>query len=104
VEDPREQIRLCRLAEGGATVREIEDEARRSLHPEPAAESGAHARPAGRRTHPSLPHLNALADELRHTLGLKVEIRGDDHSGQLVIEYYSQDDLQALADRLLRDV
>jgi len=103
VEDPREQLRLCRLAEGGASVRDIEDEARKALHPAPAAESGAEVRSVVRRPHPNLPHLNALSDELRRALGLKVEIRGDDNAGQLVIDYYSQDDLQDLADRLLRD-
>jgi hypothetical protein len=47
------------------------------------------------------PHLEALVDELRRALGVKVEIRGDEHRGLLVLEYYSEDDLQSMADRLL---
>jgi ParB family chromosome partitioning protein len=46
------------------------------------------------------PQLNKLEDMARDTFGLKAELRGDTARGQLVISYYSVEDLQRIWDLL----
>ena len=122
VEDPSEQERLLRLAEDGASVREIEAAARGDAMPgsggavlnpsgpvvitpaqpeNPGARPGVQLLTTVKKTHPSNPYLDSVVEQLRLTLGVKVEIRGDQHRGLLCLEYYTEEDLQALADRLL---
>jgi ParB family chromosome partitioning protein len=45
----------------------------------------------------------ALEDRLRASLGTKVSVTRGRKSGRIVIEYYSDDDLQSLVDRLLTE-
>jgi ParB family chromosome partitioning protein len=49
------------------------------------------------------PELQMLEERLRDGLGTKVTIQRGRKSGRIVIEYYSDEDLDALVDRLLGD-
>ena len=51
------------------------------------------------RRDPQLKELESLA---RDTLGLRARLEGDLNSGKLVLNYYSQDDLQRVWDALSR--
>ena len=100
IEDPAQRTRFWKLACKGASVREIEAGA----HPTAAEPgSGTNLGTVVRRSARLAPHLEALVDRLRRSLGVKVEIRGDDRGGVLSLEYYSEEDLQSLADRLLQE-
>lgn len=89
-----------RVAGTEASVREVERLARtlreRSGEPSPPAR-GRSAAPA-----PTLdPNLAALVDRLQRKLGTKVELKPRASGGTLVIEYYSDDDLNRLVDIVL---
>lgn len=87
------QEKLAQLcAAQGWSVRQFEKicQAARQQEPEP--------RPRVRRD-PQLKELEALA---RDTLGLRARLEGDLNSGKLVLNYYSQDDLQRVWDALSR--
>lgn len=47
------------------------------------------------------PELRSLEDQLRQSFGTKVSVLPGRNRGRIVIEYYSQDDLSTLLDRLL---
>ena len=49
------------------------------------------------------PEAAALASRLEAELGTKVSIRGGRRGGQVIIHYYSDEELNAIADRLLID-
>ncbi|MDQ2731624.1 MAG: ParB/RepB/Spo0J family partition protein [Armatimonadota bacterium] len=100
IADPREQERLSLLAAQGSSVREIEA-AGRPIRIEQDPARKAELKTNVRHTPQTRPHLEALVERLRQTLKVKVEIRGDEQQGLLCLAYYSEDDLQALADRLL---
>ncbi|MCE5256696.1 MAG: ParB/RepB/Spo0J family partition protein [Spirochaetaceae bacterium] len=44
------------------------------------------------------PNLRAIGESLIERLGTKVEIRGDSNRGEIVVEYYSADDLERIID------
>lgn len=102
IDDPGEQERLCRLAVEGQSVREIEA-AGRSVKTEATPARKAELKTTIRHPSHSHPHLEALMERLRQSLKVKVEIRGDEKQGLLCLAYYSEEDLQALADRLLEE-
>jgi len=90
VGDERLQLRLYhRIVESGLSVRKLEE-----LTKGPA--------PSRKRSrHPSSPEFQSLEDKLRIALGTKVKIRGKKGgSGEIVVEYYSHDDLDRLLDLL----
>ena len=87
------QEKLAQLcAAQGWSVRQFEKicQAARQQEPEP--------KPRVRRD-PQLKELESLA---RDTLGLRARLEGDLNSGKLVLNYYSQDDLQRVWDALSR--
>jgi ParB family chromosome partitioning protein len=47
------------------------------------------------------PHLADLASQLEGALGTKVDLRSTRRGGQVIIHYYSDEELNAIADRLL---
>ncbi|HET6382958.1 MAG TPA: ParB/RepB/Spo0J family partition protein [Armatimonadota bacterium] len=94
VEAPEERDRLWKLAREGASVREIEAGGRKQ------PPSSAVTVPS-RRERRAQPHLDDLASRLRRALGTKVEIRGDDNAGAIILEYYSSEDLENIAAKLL---
>lgn len=53
---------------------------------------------------PPSPETKALEDRFREALGTKVQLFRSKHGGRLVIHFYSEEDLQALCDLIVRDV
>jgi ParB family transcriptional regulator, chromosome partitioning protein len=79
------------ITEAGLSVRQAEELARRLREPRP---SGATA--AARRD----PDLERVEDDLRASLGTKVSVARGRKGGRIVIEYYTDEDLGRLYDRL----
>jgi ParB family chromosome partitioning protein len=92
IEDPTVQMRIFeRIIAKGLSVRQVEG-AVRAL----SAKAGR-GRPAQRSAASS--SLTTIEEQLRQKLGTKVEVRTmADGKGQIVIEYYSLDDLDRLLD------
>jgi ParB family chromosome partitioning protein len=87
-----QQIHLVStIVEAGLSVRQAEELARRLREPK-------EARPAAeRRTDPDL---ERVEDDLRAALGTKVSVARGRKGGRIVIEYYNDEDLGRLYDRL----
>lgn len=78
------------LAEG-LTVRQLEDR---------IAQRPARSRRSRRVTGPPAPEVEDLVNRLQRALNTRVAIRGRGARGQIVIEYYSWDDLERILARL----
>ena len=102
VDEPAEQLRFARRAIAEAwTVRRLEAAVRtwserRGGDATPAEEAKAGGAPS-----PADPNTAAAARALEDALGTKVEIRRSGKRGQLVIHFYSEEDLSALYDRIV---
>ncbi|MEE9274462.1 MAG: chromosome partitioning protein ParB, partial [bacterium] len=86
----------------GLSVRQLEIRVRRSLAG--GGPKGAKYRrsPSGEGpTGPQAVFLREIAERLRHSLGTKVAIEGDEKGGRIVIEYYSVEALEGLVERLV---
>jgi ParB family chromosome partitioning protein len=53
---------------------------------------------------PPSPETKALEDRFREALGTKVQLLRSRHGGRLVIHFYSEEDLQALYELMVRDI
>jgi len=89
IDDPSEQRRVWRrIIEAGLTVRDAE----------------ALVKPAGRRRATAvlrrLPELAAIEEQLRSSLGTKVDLVRGRKGGRITIHYYSDEELEALVERL----
>jgi ParB family chromosome partitioning protein len=82
---------LSVIVEGGLSVRQAEELGRRLREPRPAAEK---AEP------PVDPDLERVEADLRNALGTKVSVARGRKGGRIVIEYYNDEDLGRLYDRL----
>jgi ParB family chromosome partitioning protein len=82
---------VATVVDSGLSVRQAEELARRLREPRPAAE------PATRRSDPDL---ERVEDDLRSALGTKVSVARGRKGGRIVIEYYTDEDLGRLYDRL----
>jgi len=78
----------------GLNVRQTEEMVRRLT---------AGPRPKRLEQSPS-PETKALEDRFREALGTKVQLFRSRHGGRLVIHFYSEEDLQALYELMVRDV
>ena len=89
---PVQQLHLVStIVESGLSVRQAEELARRLREPRPS-------RPATERR--SDPDLERVEDDLRTALGTKVSVARGRKGGRIVIEYYTDEDLGRLYDRL----
>lgn len=89
---PVQQLHLVStIVDAGLSVRQAEELARRLREPKPAKA------PAGRRSDPDL---ERVEDDLRSALGTKVSVARGRKGGRIVIEYYTDEDLGRLYDRL----
>ena len=79
------------IVDNGLSVRQAEELARRLREPRPAREQSAR---------PSDPDLERVEDDLRSALGTKVSVARGRKGGRIVIEYYTDEDLGRLYDRL----
>jgi ParB family chromosome partitioning protein len=94
---PEAQRRLAHQAEEEhLSVREVEELVRRKRQPVAAPPAKAAAPSRGR------VHLQAAAERLAEVLGTSVSVQGSERHGRIIVEYYSQDQLSSLLDRLER--
>ncbi len=112
-DSPAQQLGLAhRAIAGGWTVRQMEAEVRHLSQPAPpVADAGSTGMPARRTpqagTSPTRevdPDTAAAIDALQRSLGTRVEIRRHGEGGQLVVHFYSEEELAGLYDRLVRDL
>jgi ParB family chromosome partitioning protein len=75
------------------SVRQTEELVRRLREPKPTPEAAPSARQAD-------PELERVEEELRRALGTKVSLARSRRGGRIVIEYYSDEDLNRLYERL----
>ena len=81
------------IAERDLSVRQTEELVRRLREPRPAP-----ARPAARASDPDL---ERVEEDLRRALGTKVRLARSRRGGRIVIEYYSDEELVRLYERLI---
>jgi ParB family chromosome partitioning protein len=94
LESAKAQLQALRtILRDGLNVRQTEQMVRRMLE-KPRSRSA----PAEKS-----PQMRALEDELRQTLGTKVNLTGGSKGGRLVIYFYSEEELQAIYDHIVRD-
>ena len=74
------------------SVRQTEELVRRLREPKPEA--------SGQPRHRSDPDLERVEEELRRSLGTKVSLARSRRGGRIVIEYYSDEELGRLYERL----
>lgn len=84
---------LKAVLKGGLNVRQTEEVVRR-MAKEPKPETSVVER---------LPEEKALEDKFRQALGTKVSLTRSGKGGRLVIYYYSEEELQAIYDLIVRD-
>jgi len=75
------------------SVRQTEELVRRLREPKPKPEDAAPAKPSD-------PELERVEEELRRALGTKVSLARSRRGGRIVIEYYSDEELNRLYERL----
>jgi ParB family chromosome partitioning protein len=100
---PDDAARLRLFAEvtaGGLTVRQTEELVRR-LRDTPSTPEQAPPRAARHRA-PD-PDLAAIEERLRIALGTQVQLQRSRNGGRIVIQFYGDEDLEALLERLLGD-
>jgi ParB family transcriptional regulator, chromosome partitioning protein len=83
------------VVEGALSVRQTEELVRRVREPRPAKESGSTSRPR------LDPDLERVEDDLRRRLGTKVTLARSRRGGRIIIEFYSDEELGHLYDRLV---
>jgi ParB family chromosome partitioning protein len=89
---PVQQLHLVgAIVDAGLSVRQAEELARRLREPKPAADKAD--------THKD-PDLERVEEDLRNALGTKVLVARGRKGGRIVIEYYNDEDLGRLYDRL----
>lgn len=101
IKDPARQVALCKeVVARGLSVHALETQIK-----QPKAEPAEPANPTPPRTEPTkvekTAHIQAIEDELRQTLALRVEIRlRERDKGQIVLNFESDDDFQRLLEVL----
>ncbi|RIL11111.1 hypothetical protein DCC79_05890 [bacterium] len=107
IDDPVRQLSVAhRAIAGGWTVRQVEAEVRLLTQPAPAAAAApaTDAAAAGLRSGGEArvdPDTAAAAAALEEALGTRVEIRRRGEGGQLVLHFFSEEELSGLFDRLV---
>ncbi len=91
IEDPQLRDVALNMARGGATVRELEKLAK------------SKRRASSAESNPTLPFYKEVELSLTQSLGRKVKITGSNGKGCLSVEFYSDDELCDMAQRLGRE-
>ncbi len=86
---------LASVEDQDLSVRQTEELVRRLREPRPAVAERAVASPVGRD-----PDLDRVEEDLRRALGTKVRLARSRKGGRIVIEFYSDDELGRLYERL----
>ena len=96
-DEPREVALLGLVVKKNLSVRQTEELVRRALELQTAG------KPQNGRNGPAkLPETARLEDDLRRALGTKVELVRSNHGGKIIIEFYSEEELDAIYSRLTR--
>ncbi len=91
IEDQRQQLAIWqRIIEGHLTVRDAEALAKEPGKPRPAA-AKLQKRPAG---------LSAIEEQLRSSLGTKVDLTKGRKGGRIVIHFFSDEELGSIVEKL----
>ena len=94
LQSERAQLDILKaVLKGGLNVRQTEEVVRR-MAKEPKPETSVVERP---------PEEKTLEDKFRQALGTKVSLTRSGKGGRLVIYYYSEEELQAIYDLIVRD-
>lgn len=98
-DSPARQMQLFgRIQEEGLSVREVERAARGETAPRPS--SGGKKKGKAAPTSELDPNLDALARAMSEFFGSPVRLEPGDIGGRIVVDYYSDDDLQRILDVL----
>lgn len=93
IPDPARQTRLlAQVIAAQLSVRQTEEWVRRAL----ASPARKHTNGSSSSHHPAQPDSRALEEELRRALGTKVELSRSQRGGKIVIEFYSDEELDAI--------
>jgi ParB family transcriptional regulator, chromosome partitioning protein len=92
--EPQENGLLELIVTRDLSVRQAEELARRQRDATPAPQPSRERRPAD-------PDLERVEEDLRSALGTKVSLARSRRGGRIVIEYYSDEELNRLYDRLV---
>jgi len=99
VEDEKQQNALLRqVIDGGLSVRQTEEAARRLSERPQTAERGRRSAVGGQRsTEREMPAATrALEDDFRRALGTKVQVFRSRKGGKIVLHFYSEEELEAI--------
>jgi ParB family transcriptional regulator, chromosome partitioning protein len=98
IEDPRTRLDAWRrIVSDALTVRQAEEIARALK-----ATSGSTTRPAAKPVRRIDPHVRAIEDDLRTTLGAPVSVARGRRGGRIVIRFHSDEELEGIIERIRR--
>lgn len=85
------------------SVRQTEELVRRTLASAPRARTSSpnHGKPNGNTPHHTRADMDDLEQELRRALGTKVELYRSQRGGKIIIEFYSDEELDAIYRRIV---
>lgn len=105
VSDAKQQQALLRaVLDNSLSVRQTEEAARRLLEPpaaEPVRRSAGGGRRAERVEHEMPAATRALEDDFRRALGTKVEVSRSREGGKIIVHFYSEEELEAIYDKIV---
>jgi ParB family chromosome partitioning protein len=106
-DEKKQNAMLKHVMDSGMSVRQTEEAVRRaniSLREE-VTEKSKTSRLANRSSsvprHPSFPDTHSIEEELRRALGTKVELYRSQRGGKIIIEFYSDEELETIYEKLV---
>lgn len=101
INDPELQMQVWRkILEQGASVREVEAQARFIRESSETTQKTSPLRRSPQNPPVKDPHLSALEARLRHHFGTRVEILKSRNKGSILIEFYSEEDLERILEMI----
>jgi ParB family chromosome partitioning protein len=103
-DEQRQQALLRAVIDGGLSVRQTEEAARRANESPKAKVQAASARGvarAARDEHEMPAATRALEDNFRKTLGTKVQVSRSRKGGKIVVYFYSEEELEAIYEKIV---
>ena len=103
-EEPKQQKLLVHVMDENLSVRQTEELVRRtlamSISHRPKTETGSRAPAAAARPQASA-DTSSLEENLRRALGTKVELYRSQRGGKIIIEFYSEEELETIYEKLV---
>jgi ParB family chromosome partitioning protein len=108
-DDKRQQALVKHVTDTGLSVRQTEELVRRTLSksegsksPHPGGSVPAHPKhPSSVTRHSSHSDTHSIEEDLRRALGTKVELYRSQRGGKIIIEFYSDEELETIYDKLV---